>query len=74
MVSTNITAALPPRCGTIFLLPQEIDYPSEHLSFELVRKAFVTEYNRRYTEFLEAGKKALILESPYNSIGCKVAN
>jgi hypothetical protein len=62
----------PPGPG--FLLPKEIDYPSEHLSFELVKKAFITEYNRRYTEYLEAGKKALILKSPYNSIGCKATN
>jgi len=39
-----------------FLLEDEKGYPSEPLSFDLVKKAFVKEYNRRLVDYKKAGK------------------
>ncbi len=51
--------------GPGFLLSDEKKYPAEHLSFELIKKAFLMEYSRRFDEYIKAGKKELKLEAPY---------
>lgn len=40
-----------------FILPDEESYPAEYLSFELVKKAFQKEYQRRADDYLDSGKK-----------------
>jgi hypothetical protein len=45
----------PSRAGKPFLLEDEKDHPAEPLSFDLVRRAFLKEYTRRYEEYRKAG-------------------
>ncbi len=45
----------PARADTPFLTDEERTYPPEPLSFDLVRKAFIQEYARRYAAYIEAG-------------------
>ena len=45
----------PERASTPFLLADEEVVPPEPLSFDLVRRAFLKEYTRRYTEYRHAG-------------------
>lgn len=50
--------------GKGFLLEEEKKYPTEPLSFELVKKAFIKEYQRRFKEYEAAGKQPMIIEPP----------
>jgi hypothetical protein len=50
--------------GKGFLLEEEVNHPAEPLSFELVKKAFLKEYQRRFEEYEAAGKKPLNIEPP----------
>ncbi len=60
----GVTDALiiPGRKG--FLLEDEEKYPAEVLSFELVKKAFIKEYQRRFKEYEAAGKQPMLIEPP----------
>ncbi len=55
----------PERAVKPFLLEDEKAYPAEPLSFDLVRKAFLKEYGRRYTEYQQAGGKPYEVNSPH---------
>jgi hypothetical protein len=58
--------------GEGFLLPGEVKHPAEHLSFDLVKRAFITEYNRRFREYLAEGKVPMtILPPPMNRAAVK---
>ncbi len=54
----------PARADKPFLLPDEKDHPAEPLSFDLVRRAFLKEYGRRYTKYFEQGGKPYPVEPP----------
>ncbi len=58
----------PTPAGPGFLLTEEEILPTEHLSFDLIKKAFSIEYTRRFEEYIESGKKALPLQSPYKPL------
>ena len=47
-----------------FLLDDEKDFPDAPLSFDLVRKAYLKEYNKRYKEYAQAGKITYRPEPP----------
>ncbi len=47
-----------------FLLEDEKGYPSEPLSFGLVKKAFVKEYTRRFDDYRKAGKLPMDILPP----------
>ena len=47
-----------------FLSEQELSMPKEELSFELVKKAYQLEYNRRKMQYLQAGKSLIKVEAP----------
>ncbi len=47
----------PARAGKPFLLDDEKDHPPEPLSFDLVRRAFVKEYGRRFEKYVAGGGK-----------------
>jgi hypothetical protein len=47
-----------------FLLPGEVNHPAEPLSFDFVKRAFITEYSRRFGEYLAAGKKPMEIMPP----------
>lgn len=47
-----------------FLLEDEKEPLSEPLSFELVKKAFIKEYQRRYDDYVNAGKMPLKIVPP----------
>jgi hypothetical protein len=50
--------------GKGFLLEDEVKIPAEPLSFSLVKKAFLKEYQRRYKEYEAAGKEPLFIGPP----------
>ena len=50
--------------GKGFLLEEEEKYPSEPLSFGLVKIAFIKEYQRRFKEYEAAGKQPMTIEPP----------
>jgi hypothetical protein len=50
--------------GKGFLLEDEVKYPAEALSFDLVKKTFQKEYLRRFKEYKMAGKKPMIIGPP----------
>ncbi len=50
--------------GDAFLLEDEWNYPAEPMSFELVKKAFIKEYNRRFSDYILAGKKPMGILPP----------
>ncbi|MDP6545016.1 MAG: discoidin domain-containing protein [Phycisphaerae bacterium] len=54
----------PARAGKPFLLPDEKDLPAEPLSFDLVRRAFSKEFNRRFAEYTKKGGKPYPVEPP----------
>jgi hypothetical protein len=54
----------PARAGTPFLQADERDYPAEPLSFDLVRRAFLAEYERRFKEYVKSGGKPYPVEPP----------
>ncbi len=54
----------PARAGKPFLLDDEKEHPAEPLSFDLVRRAFLKEYGRRFQEYLGAGGKPYPVEPP----------
>ena len=54
----------PGRAAKPFLLDDEKAHPAEPLSFDLVRRAFLKEYSRRYTEYCRAGGKPYVVEAP----------
>jgi len=54
----------PARAGKPFLLPDEKDHPAEPLSFNLIRRAFLKEYGRRYAQHAEEGGKPYPVEPP----------
>ncbi len=54
----------PARASKPFLLDDERDHPAEPLSFELVRKAFLQEYSRRFELYVEGGGKPYPVEPP----------
>lgn len=47
-----------------FLLENEKSYPAEPVSFDLVRKAFIKEYNRRFNDYIQAGKQPMVVLPP----------
>jgi len=53
---------IPGNCG--FLLEDELQHPDAPLSFDLVKRAFIKEYNRRLSEYLAAGKKPMEILPP----------
>ena len=54
----------PARAGQPFLLDDEKEHPPEPLSFDLVRRAFLKEYGRRFQEYVAAGGKPYPVEPP----------
>ena len=54
----------PSRAGKPFLVADEKDHPAEPLSFDLVRRAFLKEYERRYEEYVKQGGKPYPVEAP----------
>jgi len=54
----------PSRAGKPFLLADEKDHPPEPLSFDLVRRAFVKEYARRFAAYVAEGGKPYPVEPP----------
>ncbi|NQV33162.1 MAG: hypothetical protein HQ515_10735, partial [Phycisphaeraceae bacterium] len=54
----------PNRASQPFLLDDEKDHPAEALSFDLVRRAFLKEYARRFTEYRLAGGKPYVVKPP----------
>ncbi|MHC4252514.1 MAG: discoidin domain-containing protein [Planctomycetota bacterium] len=54
----------PARAGKPFLSKHEEAHPPAPLSFELVRKAFVAEYQRRYEEHIREGGAPYPVEPP----------
>ena len=54
----------PARAGKPFLLADEKDLPAEPLSFDLVRRAFLKEYGRRFAEYVKKGGKPYPVEPP----------
>ena len=50
--------------GKGFLLEDEKNYSNELLSFDLVKKAFIKEYTRRFDEYKQAGKRPLTISAP----------
>ena len=47
-----------------YLTDDELSLPPEKLSFNLVKKAYLTEYSRRRLQFLDANKKLLNIAPP----------
>ncbi len=54
----------PKRAGKPFLLEDEKDHPAEPMSFDLVRKAFLKEYTRRFNQYVAEGGKPYPVEPP----------
>jgi hypothetical protein len=54
----------PARAGKPFLLDDEKDHPAEPLSFDLVRRAFLKEYGRRFEEYRAAGRQPFQVAPP----------
>ena len=54
----------PTRAGKPFLLPEEEQAPDEPLSFDLVRRAFCTEYRRRFADYVASGGTPYPVEPP----------
>jgi len=54
----------PARAGKPFLLADEKDHPAEPLSFDLVRRAFLKEYGRRFEQYVEKGGTPYPVEPP----------
>jgi len=54
----------PARAGKPFLLADEKDHPAEPLSFDLVRRAFLKEYSRRFADYTRRGGKPYPVEPP----------
>ncbi len=54
----------PARAGKPFLLDDEKDVPSEPLSFELVRRAFLKEYTRRFNKYIADGGEPYPVDPP----------
>ncbi|NQU53435.1 MAG: hypothetical protein HQ522_12950, partial [Bacteroidetes bacterium] len=54
---------IPPGKG--FLLEDEKRVKGQHLSFELVKEAYMKEYTRRYKQYIKVGKKPLVIKAPY---------
>ncbi len=54
----------PARAGKPFLLDDEKDHPAEPLSFDLVRRAFLKEYGRRYAEYIRSGGQPYAVAPP----------
>lgn len=54
----------PVRAGKPFLLEDERDHPPEPLSFDLIRRAFVKEYGRRFKRYVAGGGKPYTVEPP----------
>jgi len=54
----------PARAGKPFLLDDEKDHAPEPLSFDLVRRAFVKEYGRRFEKYVAEGGNPYPVEPP----------
>lgn len=54
----------PGRAGKPFVLDDEKNHPAEPLSFDLVRRAFLKEYGRRYAEYKRTGGQPYAVEPP----------
>jgi len=54
----------PQRASQPFLLADEKDYPPVPLSFDLVRRAFLKEYRRRYDNYQQAGGEPYVVAAP----------
>ena len=54
----------PARAGKPFLLADEKDHPAEALSFDLVRRAFLKEYGRRFADYTGKGGKPYPVRPP----------
>ena len=54
----------PARAGKPFLLADEKDHPAEPLSFDLVRRAFLKEYARRFAAYKAGGGKPYPVDPP----------
>ena len=50
--------------GRGFLLEDEKNYQDEPLSFNLVKKAYIKEYVRRFDEYKKAGKEPMVIAPP----------
>jgi hypothetical protein len=50
--------------GEGFLLLDEVKYPAAHISFDLVKSAFINEYKRRFGEYLASGKEPMEILPP----------
>ncbi len=60
----NLTDAEIIPGGEGFLFTDEVKLPAGHLSFDLVKRAFIIEYKRRFSEYLAAGKKPMEILPP----------
>ncbi len=54
----------PARAGRPFLLADEKEHPAEPLSFDLVRRAFLKEYSRRFKDYVKEGGQPYPVEPP----------
>lgn len=54
----------PGRAGKPFLLADEKAHPAEPLSFDLVHRAFLKEYSRRFEEYTGQGGRPYLVEPP----------
>jgi len=54
----------PARAGKAFLLADEKNLPAEPLSFDLVRRAFVKEFSRRFADYTAKGGKPYPIQPP----------
>jgi len=54
----------PALAGKPFLLADEKEHPAEPLSFDLVRRAFLREYSRRFGEYTKQGGRPYPVEPP----------
>jgi len=54
----------PARAGKPFLLDDEKNHPPEPLSFDLVRRAFVKEYSRRFKTYVGEGGRPYPVAAP----------
>jgi hypothetical protein len=54
----------PSRAGKAFLLADERDHPAEALSFDLVKRAFLKEYTRRFEASVHKGEKPYPVAPP----------
>lgn len=64
IISNDSELVIVPGTKEGFLTDAETILPAEKINFELVRKAYLMEYNRRRTQYLNAAKPLLRIEAP----------